>query len=160
MIKSFKAIAVAMVVMSILCGIGGIGLSKLAEANRGMAVSSGYMKNGELVITAEEGRIGANKKGEETAEAMSVMCYVLGVLFFISGIGFAVAVKKMNHAETIRQKGTILEKENGPHVSVIVEFDDNSRKKLFVEPPLIVAQGDKGMIGYKGKALVEFSKEL
>ncbi len=158
MIKSLKSLAIVMIVLSLLCCASGVGFSKLAEANRGSKVSSGRMINGKLVVS-DVGVIGANKQGEETAKAMAVVFYGLFGVFMLAGIAFATTAKKKNDAKIIKKYGIILEKQTNNYESVIVEFDDGIRKKLLVEPPLIVAKGDKGVLGFKGNLLVEFSKE-
>lgn len=158
MIKSLKSLAITMIILSILCCIGGMGFSKLADANRGSKVSSGRMINGEFVAT-DVGVIGANKQGEETAKAMSVVFYALSGMLILAGIAFATTAKKKNDTKIIKKHGIILEKQTNNYESVIVEFDDGIRKKLLVEPPLIVAEGDKGVIGFKGNLLVEFTKK-
>ena len=147
-----------MIILSLLCCAGGIGFSKLAEANRGSKVSSGRMINGKFVVS-DVGVIGANKQGEETAEAMSVVFYSLSGVLMLAGIAFATTAKKKNKAQIIKKYGVILEKQINNYESVLVEFDDGIRKKLLVESPLIVAKGDKGVFGFKGNLLVEFSKE-
>ena len=161
MIKSLKATAIALTVLGLLFCIIGMIFSNLAEQNRGAKVSTGYMKNGEFIST-NTGRVGANKKGEESATAMATISYIGGGLCLIGGLILWVRHGKESTAEVIRQNGTIIEKTTSNnmanYVIVSVEFADGTRKRLFVEPPLIVAQGDYGLIGYKRSSLVEFTK--
>lgn len=158
MIKRLKQLSITLIIISILCYLGGMGFSKLAKENQGSGVTSVQVINGKIV-TRNAGNIGANKEGEETAKAMSAVFYVVAGLLFISGIGIALAAKNKNSIETTQQHGIVLEKENSTYTYVIVEFDDKSRRKLIVEPQIIVAKGDRGIIGYKNDLLVEFTKE-
>ncbi len=152
MVKSFKKGAVVLIMLSVLFFIGGMCFSKLADDNRGLKVYHGYSTSSE--------RAGANKKGEEVAEGMAVASYSLGAIFLICGVIYIVTASKKQNAKTVYRNGRILEKNaNGAFAFVVVEFDDNTRRRMVVEPPLIVAQGDKGQLGYKGNSLVEFIKE-
>ena len=155
MIKSFKRAAVILIIVGILSCIAGVLFSNVAKADRGVQVYSTI--NGK---TVSAGYMGANKKGEETASAASVVMYIASGLFIIGGIACAVHASRKNSAQTVRQHGTVIEKEKINNTeSVTVEFDDHSRKKLFVEPPVLVAKGDVGVFGYKGNLLVEFVKK-
>lgn len=156
MIKYFKSLAIVMIIIGILCCMGGFMFSQLADANSGAKVSSMHYGNSSFT---EIGTLGGNKEGKETSGAMSILFYALGGILLLTGVIFILISLNKENTVIIRQNGVILEKENGPCESAIVEFDDHSRKKFFIEPSLIVLQGDKGEIGYKGNLLVEFNKK-
>ena len=159
MIKEQKHLSVLMIVLSIMFCIGGFAAFNLSRDFKGIKVSSVRMVNGEFITDREE-ILGGNKKAEAVAKAASIVCYVFsGVLLFM-GIGFAFADQKKNNIYTIRQRAVILEKEKETFESVIVKFEDNTRKKLFVEPPVMVAIGDKGIVRIKDNLLVELNKEV
>ena len=110
MIKSLKSLTIVMIILSLLCFAGGVGFSKLAEANRGSKVTSGRMINGKFV-PSDVGVIGANKQGEETAEAMAIVFYGLSVVSMLAGIAFAATAKKKNNAQITKKHGIVLEKQ-------------------------------------------------
>ena len=102
MIKNLKISLFAIFVLSVLCFIGGIGFSKLEKADQGVHLQTGYMENGKLVITNNDaGVLGSNKKGQETAQAMSAVCYSLSGIFFILGFGLAIAAICKNNTTKI-----------------------------------------------------------
>ena len=158
MSKSLKTLAIIMIILSIIFFIGGICSSKLAEANRGLKYSTGYTRNGAFVATGN-GVAGANKKGENAGKTLSAVFYTFSGISLIAGISATAKAKKVTNTNVIRKYGIILEKQTNSYESVLVEFEDGIRKKLLVEPPLIVAKGDEGFIGFKGNLLVEFSKK-
>ena len=159
MIKTTKVFSIIMIGLSLLFSIGGVSFSILAEENRGSEITSGYMQNG-TYITTDKYVLNADQEKEEMCEVMSIVCYVFAGIMLCGGISLAIMKKRMDNTKTIRQHGVILEKKGGIYESVIVEFDDNNRKKLIIEPPVIVAKGDKGIIVCKNNSLVEFVKEV
>ena len=103
--------------------------------------------------------IGGDKESAEIVKAVSVMLYVFGVAFMILGIGSAVYAKKLKNIKIVYKNGKIISKETiNKADNIVVEFKNGERQKLYVEPPLIVAKGDEGVLGYKKNLLVEFNR--
>lgn len=92
-----------------------------------------------------------------------LISYVSGGVLLISGVVSLIinTAKKKGIGAVVRQVGVVLERESGKvQDCVIVELDDCTRRKLMVDPSIILVRGDRGIIGYQGKLLVEFQKMM
>lgn len=159
MIKYNKAMMIIMMVLSVLFCIGGVFNLNLAKMNKGVQISSGYVQNGELHITQKnEGTLGGSSTKEKKCKTRAAIEFSLCGVTFLTGIGYGIRALKLSKKEMLWKKGVILEKEKRFFTSIVVEFEDNTRKKLVVEPPVMVATGDRGVMGCKGDLLIEFNK--
>ena len=157
-------------ILSLICGISG---TQILENNRVTTTTAKINPNTPIVINGREynniryipsesipgytEQVAAQNKMENIVS----LCYIGGVVFLpIGGIALF-----LNHSKKtkkiIRQIGVILEIENGDYLnSVIVEFEDYSRKKLLVNPSIALVRGDRGVIGYQGDLIVEFQRTV
>lgn len=104
------------------------------------------------------GTIGGNKEGQETFTILSIVMYIMGVLWGIGAFILYTRYNVIKRQPISKAEGKVLEKEN---FMVTIEFSDGNRRKMIIEPDVLVAQGEMGEIKYKDKAgvVVGFKKQ-
>ena len=127
---------------------------RLAKEYEPLDVAFGYEKDGEMVIYEKyEKALGGNLEGVQRYKNISLYCYIAAVGCLAESIILSIEKSRLKKAKQMIKKGRILEKRGNV---VAVEFEDNERKYLSVEPEIIVSVGEFGKMIFQNNILIEF----
>lgn len=157
MIRKLTISSIIILVLSILIAVLAFEFNKIADDFGG--VEGLYVSmTGE--ISRNIGHFDQSGFGAPfPASLVLIILYSFSAVLFAGSVCLAVSAMRKSSAEIVRKYGIVREKETvGRRSFVIVDFSDNTRRRLTIEPPLAVTQGDRGVMGYKDDQLVEFRR--